>query len=183
MTTLVLLWGNSIHNKSWIQEVNKELLPFYDTTHIQYYRHWDQESWNMDIDYECEQLASYLKTLSGDIILFCKSLWCILGIKTITEKNIYIKQCIFVWFPLGWTQYHTFSIEKYLEKIICPVLWIQHTNDPAWWYKTIMEKLWTLSPIFTGKEIPGDDHNYQEINILKQIILDNNAIQWQKTNW
>jgi hypothetical protein len=54
-------------------------------------------------------------------------------------------------------------------------LWIQHTNDPAWWYTTIVEKLWSLSPAFTCKEIPGDDHKYHEVKVLKQVILDNNA--------
>jgi len=175
MATLVLLWGNSIKNKSWIQEVNKELLAFYDTTHIHYYRHWDLEEWNMDIEYECEQLSKYLKTISGSIILFCKSLWCILGLKTMVEKEIFIKQCIFVWFPLWRTQLHTFSLEKYLKELTCPVLRIQKTNDPAWWYATIAKQLWIVSPAFTCKEIPGNDHKYQEINIVKQVILDANA--------
>lgn len=175
MTTLVLLWGNSIHNKSRIQEINKELLPFYDITHIHYYQHWDNTWWNMNIEDESKQLGEYLKTLSGSIILFCKSLWCILGLKTIIEQDICIKQCIFIWFPLGWTQLHIFPIKDYLKKLTCPVLWIQKTNDPAWWYYTIKKEIWLLSPAFTCKEIPGDDHEYKEIHIIKQIILDTNA--------
>jgi len=100
MATLVLLWGNDIRNKQRIQEVDKELLPFYDTTHIHTYRHRNQEWGNMDLEYEYEQLCIYLKKLSWSIILFWKSLWCILALKAIVEKEIFIKQCIFVWFPL-----------------------------------------------------------------------------------
>jgi len=175
MATLVLLWGNNIHNKSRIQEVNKELLPFYDTTHIHTYRHRNLWTWTMDMEYECEQLYTYLKDLKWSIILFCKSLWSLLALKTIVEKDIFIKQCIFVGFPLWYSQLHSFPLEKYLKELTCPVLWIQKTNDPAWGYATITKQLWSLSPAFTCKEIPGDDHDYPEITLLKQIILDNNA--------
>ncbi|EKD25630.1 MAG: hypothetical protein ACD_80C00011G0017 [uncultured bacterium (gcode 4)] len=176
MATLVLLWGNNVHNKSRIQEVNKELLPFYASTHIHNYRHWNTEWWDMNLDYECEQLCNYLKTLWGSIILFCKSIWCILGLKAMVEQEIFIKQCIFVWFPLGYTKLHNdLPIEKYLKELTCPVLRIQKTDDPAGSYAAITKQLWALSPAFTCKEIPGDDHSYKEINILKQYILDNNA--------
>lgn len=174
MATLVLLWGNSIHNKDRIQEVNKELLPFYDTTHIHFYRHRDVWG-NMNLDYECERLCEYLKEIKGSIILFCKSLWCLLGLKAIVEKEIFIKQSIFVGFPLGFTELHAFPIHQYLKELTSPVLRIQHTADPAWWYATITKELWSISPAFTCKELPGDTHDYPEIKTLKQIILNNNA--------
>lgn len=174
MATLLLLWGNSHKNKEWIQEVHKELLPFYDTTHIHQYRH--RTEWGtMDLEYECYKLCEYLKNIKGSVILFCKSLWCLLALKAIVEKEIFIKQCIFIWFPLGFTELHQFPIEQYLKELTSPVLWIQKTNDPAWWYTVIKKNLISISPAFTGKEIPGNEHDYPEIKLLKQIILDNNA--------
>lgn len=174
MATLVLLWGNNIHNKSWIQEVNKELLPFYDTTHIHFYRH--RETWNnMNIEYECEQLCEYIKTIKWSIILFCKSFWCILALKAMVEKEVFIKQCIFIGFPLGYCEKTGFPLKRYLKELTSPVLRIQKTDDPAGWYSTITKRLVSISPAFTGKEIPWADHIYQEIKVLKQIILDNNA--------
>lgn len=174
MATLILLWGNNIKNKEWIQEVNRELLPFYDTTHIHFYHH--REIWgNMDIEYECEQLYEYIKTIKWSVILFCKSLGCLLGLKTIVEKEIFIKQSIFVGFPLWFTNMHSFAIEPYLKELTSPVLWIQKTNDPAGGYETITKQLWSISPAFTCKEMPGNEHEYPEIHIFKQIILDNNA--------
>ena len=175
MATLVLLWGNDIKNKQRIQEVDKELLPFYDTTHIHTYRHRNQEWGNIDLEYECEQLCEYLKTAKWSIILFGKSLWCILALKAIVEREIFIKQCVFVGFPLGYCERTGFPLEKYLKELTCPVLRIQKTEDPAWWYATIAKRLWSLSPAFTCKEIPGEDHEYQEIKTIKQYILDNNA--------
>ena len=175
MATLVLLWGNSIKNKERIQEVNKHLLVFYNTTHIHFYHHRDTWANSMDIEYECKKLCEYLKTLTWSIILFCKSLWCLLALKAMVEQEIFIKQCVFIWFPLGFSELHSFPIEKYLKELTCPVLRIQHTNDPAWGYTTIVEKLCSLSPAFSWKEIPGDTHDYPEVEILKQIILDNNA--------
>lgn len=175
MSTLVLLWGNDKKNKLRIQEVDKELLPFYDTTHIHTYRHRNQEWGNIDLEYECEQLCEYLKTAKWSIILFGKSLWCILALKAMVEKEIFIKQCIFVWFPLGYCERTGFPLEKYLKELTCPVLRIQKTHDPAADYQILYKKLWSLSPAFTFKEIPWDDHAYQEIKPLKQIILDNNA--------
>lgn len=174
MATLVLLGGNSIKNKEWIQEVNKELLPFYDTTHVHTYRHRDTGG-NMDMEHECERLCDYLKTITWSIILFCKSLWCLLALKAMVEKEIFIKQSIFVGFPLGYTELHAFPINKYLKELTSPVLRIQHTDDPAWWYRTIEQNIWSISPAFTCRELPGNTHDYPEIKALKQIILDNNA--------
>lgn len=127
------------------------------------------------MEYECEKLCEYLNTIKGSIILFCKSLWCLLWLKAIVEKEMFIKQSIFVGFPLWFTELHEFPIEEYLKELTSPVLWIQHTDDPAWWYTTTAEKLWSISPAFTCKDIPGKTHDYPEIHILQQIILENNA--------
>ena len=91
------------------------------------------------------------------------------------ESDVLIQQCIFVWFPINWTQLHTFPIEQYLKKLTCPTMWIQKTDDPAGKYTTIADKLWSISPAFTCKEIPGEDHEYNEVEILKQIILATNT--------
>lgn len=91
------------------------------------------------------------------------------------EKDIFIKQSIFVGFPLRFIESHQFPIEQYLKELTSPVLWIQHTDDPAGWYATIAKNLWSISPAFTCKELPGNTHDYPEIQTLKQIILDNNA--------
>lgn len=174
MATLVLLWGNDIRNRQRLQEVDKELLPFYDTTHMHMYRH--RSEWgNMDFEYECDTLCEYLKTVKWSIIIFGKSFWCILALKAMVEKEVFIKQCIFVGFPLGYCENTGFPLEKYLKELTSPVLRLQKADDPAGWYSTIAKRLISLSPAFTGKEIPGNDHIYQEIKLLKQIILDNNA--------
>jgi len=176
MTTLVLIWGNNRHNKSRIEEVHKELLPLYDSSHIHYHHHRNEDIWwNIDIEYESKELHSYLKTISGDIVLFCKSVWCIVAIKAMVEKDIHIKKCIFVWFPLWFTEFHKIPLTEYIQQLSCPILWIQQTNDPAWWYQTIKEKIWHLSLTFICKEMPGDDHDYKDINTIKQIILDTNT--------
>ena len=47
------------------------------------------------------------------------------------EKDIFIKQSIFVGFPLRFIESHQFPIEQYLKELTSPVLWIQHTDDPA----------------------------------------------------
>lgn len=47
------------------------------------------------------------------------------------EQEVFIKQCIFVGFPLGYCEHNEFPSEKYLKELTCPVLWIQHTNDPT----------------------------------------------------
>lgn len=91
------------------------------------------------------------------------------------EQEIFIKQCIFIWFPLGWTQLHSFPLENYFKELTCPILLIQKTEDPAWWYSMIEKNIWWISPAFTCKEIPGNDHDYKEVKLLKEIILDTNA--------
>lgn len=102
-------------------------------------------------------------------------MWCLLWLKAIVEKEVFIKQCVFVWFPLGYAENNNFPTEKYVKELTCPVLWIQKTNDPIWSYDRITKELWSLSPAFICQEIPGDDHKYKDIALLKKIILDNNA--------
>lgn len=47
------------------------------------------------------------------------------------EKEIFIKQCVFVGFPLGYCEKTGFPLEKYLKELTSPVLRIQKTDDPA----------------------------------------------------
>lgn len=174
MATLVLLWGNSPTNKEWIQEVNKELLPFYDTTHIHHYRH--RTEWGtINFGYECDKLYEQLKKIPWSIIILGKSFGCILALKVMVEKEIFIKQSIFLGFPLEYCKRTKFPLTEYLKELTSPVLRIHKTNDPAGKYTTITKECILLSPAFTGKELPGNDHNYKEIKTIKQIILDHNA--------
>lgn len=37
---LILLAGNSAHNKEWIESVEEEVKDLFDKTYVQYYSHW-----------------------------------------------------------------------------------------------------------------------------------------------
>lgn len=169
MSKLLLLWWNNAHNHLWIQEVDNVLFPFFDETYIHVYEHWLQWSWNMDLDKEMQHILSHI---DWDTVIFAKSLWTILAIKTIVASWIVPRACIFVWLPLWYVHNQWFPLKKYLPLLACSVLCIQHTQDPVWSYEQLVDEINGIAWSLTCCDLPGNDHDYKEVDELKKIISD-----------
>jgi len=169
MRNLVLLWWNSIRNQQWIKNVEEQLRPFFDTTYIDEYQHRKIGTWDMDMQKEIALLSSYIKNRQ-ETVIFAKSAWTILTIKTMTKIWKNPQKCIFVWLPLVNVKKNWFSINSYIQKISCPILFIQNKNDPMGSFQEIINEV-EWRPDFSFRELPGDDHQYDDVKALRDILI------------
>lgn len=168
---LVLLGGNSSENEPWIREVEKNLQPYFDSTHVFTYSHWKTGEMLIDINLEITRIEKYVKNL-GTYIIFAKSAGCLVVSKAIKERVINPKKCIFVGVPLDWAKLNSFDAPNWLSGNNTPTLIIQHTNDPFATSSQVKLLLDTLNIENTRlKEIPGNDHTYNEIDSLTNLIV------------
>ena len=94
---LILLPGNSSHNKIWIEEVEKKLKDLFYETKIQYYSHW-KDNKNIDCDLEVSKLTKIVNNL-GEHIIFAKSIGTYLVLRAISKNKIKPKKILFIGFP------------------------------------------------------------------------------------
>jgi len=168
---LILLGGNSINNKKWIEDVESCLKPLFQSTTIINYAHWKAGEGMIDLDKEKEKLAQTAKNLDGYII-FAKSAGSLVTVKAIFEKLISPQKCIFAGIPLNWARKSNFDINAWYKDYSIPTITIQHANDPLASSKELSEFLSQLTTMVKVEELPGDTHDYNEFDIIKKLVSD-----------
>lgn len=165
---LLLLAGNSLHNKEWIEEVERTLAPHFNQTLVHYYRHWSTGDELIDLEYELERLTTSLGDLA-DWVVFAKSAGTILIIRGCYEKKIKPIKCVFAGTAIGWAEARGLSVHEWLRNYSIPTLFIQKTLDPAISYRDL-EQLLSGVANAVAKEIPGDNHSYEDLSVLENEI-------------
>jgi predicted alpha/beta-hydrolase family hydrolase len=123
----------------------------------------------MDIEKEMNLVYSKIKD-QKNLIIFAKSLGTVLAMKLMIDQWFLPKKCIFVWLPLWYIRNMWFPLKTYLSKIPCPVLFIQNKDDPAGSYLEVVREVGQISNDFSFVELPGNDHDYSDVEKLSEVI-------------
>lgn len=171
MSSLLLLGWNSFRNQSRIQKVEQQLASFFDETSIHIYQHRIAGEGDMDVEKEINVISEKIKD-QKDVVIFAKSLWTVVSMKLMIDIWIVPKMCIFVWLPLWYIKNMWFPLKTYLSKLPCPILFIQNKEDPAGSYLEVVCEVSQISSDFTFQELPGNDHDYSNIEAIWKTISD-----------
>ena len=167
---LILLGGNGIDNKTWIEKVEASLKPLFESTKTIYYDHWQSGEWMINLDKEKEKLSEIAKD-DGAYVIFAKSVGSLVAVKAIAEKLISPQKCIFVGVPLKWARKNNFDIDSWYQNFPTPTMVIQHSNDP---FATSKESLDFFSEKSAQhikfEELPGDTHDYNEFETIQKLV-------------
>lgn len=169
MKLILLAWNNKQSNKDWIEEVEEKLSEFFDETYIQYYGHWIKDIPNMDLEYESKVFIEKINKFD-DYVIFAKSAWAIVVLKTIYENWLKPKACIFVGIPMWMIFHNEFPYEKRLKNNTTPMLFIQKTNDPVCSYQELLDLFSWFSDKFKFQEVPWNTHHYEDLDLLKKLV-------------
>ena len=169
---LILLGGNGIDNKKWIEDVETSLRPLFQSTTVVNYDHWQAGEWMINLDKEKEKLVETVKS-AGEYVIFAKSAGSLVTVKAVYEKLISPPKCIFVGVPLKWARKNNFDIDTWYQGLSIPTMVIQHTDDPFASSKELTDFFSEKSakPI-KFEELPGDTHDYNELEAIKKFVLD-----------
>ncbi len=167
---LVLLAGNSIHNKAWIKQVEREMRPLFSSTLIHEYEHWKNGSGMIDLDLELKVLSHELRK-EKKYVLFARAIGAILCLKGIKERKIYPAKCMFCEIPAIESNDNNAILEKYLEAYALQTVFIQNKHDPSLSAHDLKELL-KAQEVKKKKVITfeGEDNNYPDIIKLKKIM-------------
>jgi len=169
---LAVLPGNSALNKPWIYVVEKELKNHFSTTYVQTYAHWNIPDSFIDMPKELSKLTSHLSSIKDDYVIFAKSIGIILILQGLIKQQINPKACIFVGNPANWSKRLGIDAKDVKKYIRIPILFIQQTQDPLMPFSKLKHMIQQLEvPIPTTKEVPGNNHHYKDVTLLKEIIV------------
>ena len=163
----IFIPGNSKQNKSWIKQVKDEFSELYDKAEILEYNHWETGENILDFEEESQKLLKICENF-GPFNILAKSAGCLIALKLISEGKIKPEECLFIGFPLGFGRSLGLNIDLMLKNCKVPILFIQKTQDPVMHSKELKKYLTALGMTnYELKEIPGSEHHYEDIDLLK----------------
>lgn len=168
---LILLPGNSVSNKRWIEELDKSLKDVFTSTTIVYWEHWKSGNGIIDLNKELNKVAKTLES-KKDYVILGKSAGVVLAIKGITDRRIEPSKCIFLGTPIHWAdEVLNCPLEERLIGFSTPSLFVQKEKDPLYGAKEL-KALLKDSGVRRMKfvSLPGEEHEYTEISKIKELV-------------
>lgn len=171
--TLIILGGNSLGNKNWIQEIDKYLKSDYPTEAF-YYSHWENPSREIDFEKELEKLSEFIKDKNiTNYSIVAKSAGFVLSLQGVTKDILKPRTIVGYGLPIEYANYRGIDLKILIEtsskstNILC----IQADKDPQGDLILTERLILDLIPIYSIKDYT---HNYdsfeQMANIAKSFV-------------
>lgn len=170
---LIILGGNSLKNKHWVQNMSKNLKLDYPSVEF-YYSHWKENLQDINFEKELKRLAKSIKENNiTNYSIVAKSAGFVLSLKGVTNNTLSPRTIVGYGLPVEYSNYRKIDL-NYLIKassekanIIC----IQADEDPQGDLGLVKKIILDTIPIWNIKD---NSHNYdnfkQMTNIAKAFI-------------
>ena len=166
---LIILPGNSKSNKEWVEGAKEAFATNFEEIYRQNYSHWDTRQDTIDLNTELKRLVENIK--NEDCVIFAKSAGAVLAVYGVYKNEIFPKKCVFIGFPVNWAKENNFPITKWLERCTIPTLIIQNSNDSVTSFNDLQNVFLKLKNNNVKLvQIPGDDHQYTDFDLIKKEI-------------
>jgi len=173
----IILPGNSKrYNKQGLIDTTKHLEDLFETTTAHYYKHWEGDSEDetspIDMEHEVNTLAEEVAN-KDEFVIVAKSVGTVVTLKTISERGIKPKKCVFLGFPGVEYAKSQGNFDKWIKDYNVPTLFIQQTNDPFYKFAELEIALDTLQlKDFNLIETAGDNHAYDNYEEIEDMVKD-----------
>lgn len=169
---IFLLAGQSILNKEWIEEVEKEFNKKFDDTSIIYYDHWSSSSKNIDLEKESSKLIEMINEYDGEYLVFAKSIGTIVFCNVIEKLKRNPNGVLMVGVPYDLASKMGFDMSKLKEKVDYIICVYQKQHDPFGEFEDVkrMEEgmIKVNEYICTNEE--NDNHHYSNTSYLLKLV-------------
>ncbi len=169
---IIYLAGNSLNNKTWIEEVKSNFNSFSDSE-ILYYDHWQSgEKW-INLKGESEKLSELVKN-KKDYFVFAKSIGSILALKNIFEGKLNPKKMIICGLPYRAGKEEFKEIDDCLKTLRIPTMFIQNEFDPVYSHAELENVLDNNSPVDYQliKNPDNNTHDYLDYENLSKTVIE-----------
>lgn len=166
----LLLGGNSLRNREWIQRVGVSFSSLFDKITVHDYKHWQEGRPNISFEDEQPILAKEAAALD-DYVVFAKSAGSILTVKSIHDGLIAPQKCVFAGTALAMVKNENLDFARWLSAVECPVLFIHNSDDPIASFNELKDYLSENGPTnFEMVELPGETHDYDDLEELTELV-------------
>ena len=161
---IVGLPGSNRWTEQWLAEVIGSLELGQTASAVRSYRHWHTSEAELDLDYEIAQVAAERPDL-----VVAKSLGTVVALTGQGAGAIGAARYVFIGVPVSGLREQELELLKGIGERREPCLFIQQRDDRAGSFGSLQEHV-SQGPNVTLEVIPGDDHRYDDIPILKTLI-------------
>lgn len=163
---LVMLSGNSLRNRDWIQVAERKLTVPFQKTYVQQYAHWiNGDEW-IDLPHEQLVLGAAVESLSPYGI-FAKSIGTVLSVQSIAAGLVQPKFLLLMGIPLDYIQEHYQDFATDLTAYGGPVIILQNNHDPVGDGTAVREYLGDLPDTMSFVTTIGETHDYEDYDFLQ----------------
>ena len=167
---IIYLAGNSLNNKTWIEEVKTKFDLFSDGE-ILNYDHWQSgEKW-INLQRESDKLAELVKDKT-DYFVFAKSIGSILALKNIFEGKLSPKKMVICGLPYRAGREEFSEIDDCLKTLKIPTTFIQNEFDHVYSFDELAGVLSKNSPAdyHLVRNAGKNTHDYEDyVNLLNVV--------------
>lgn len=166
---IIILAGNSSHNKKWAEELSRNLNSL-GTCYIQNYKHWETGEKNIDFEYEIKKLSDYVKE-KKDYILVGKSAGAISILEALSRKLVAPRKCVLMGLPLKTAKGNGEELKNAIKSSNIRKEFIQNDNDPYGSAESVKEMLESLGiKNYSFTETEGNTHDYTDYEAIIEAI-------------
>ena len=135
---IILLAGQHISNKDWIEKVEKKFQEKYPNTKISYYAHWEKGEQNTDVELETKKFLDIVNSSDEEYILFAKSIGSIIFFNSLKDLVKKPKGVLIVGLAYNFAKESNYDFTEFKKYISYPVNVYQKELDPAGFYNDVM---------------------------------------------
>ena len=169
---IFLLPGQSIKNKEWIENVEREFKKEFSNTEVMYYEHWSLGKEQTDIDLEVERLVEKVNSSNEEYIVFAKSIGTLVFLKSIKDLKKKPKGVLMVGFCYYLMNRLGYDVNDLIKNVDFRIDIYQKEFDTAGKYEEIKkfsnEYIDIKKYECVGEE--NNDHHYGNLEYLLELV-------------
>lgn len=169
---IIYLAGNSLNNKTWIEEVRAKFDSF-SNGEILYYDHWQSgEKW-INLQKESGKLEGLVKD-KKDYFVFAKSIGSVLALKNIFEGTLNPRKMVICGLPYRVGKEEFKEIDECLKTLEVPTKFIQNEFDPVYSHaelKNVLDNN-SIADYQLINNLGNNTHDYLDYENLSKIVIE-----------
>lgn len=168
---LVMLGGNSLHNRDWLYRVRQHVETLFDGTYVQEYEHWRSGGVWVDIQHELSVVRAGRTGYGAEYGVFAKSIGCVIAAQAIEQGMLRPQFLLLCGLPFGYIKQDYQGFANSIAAARVPVTVIQNEHDPAGGAAEVDDY---LKQSFAGRSdchfmtTPGESHDYEDLDLLRE---------------
>lgn len=169
---IILLAGQHISNKEWIENVEKKFQEKYPNTKISYYTHWEKGEENTDVDLETKKFLDVVNSSDEEYVLFAKSIGSIIFFNSLKDLVKKPKGVLIVGLAYHYAKDASLDFSELKKYLSYPVNVYQKEFDPAGAYSDVMN-INTGGITVNQYECVGEEnnnHSYENYDYLLSLL-------------